>query len=280
MQGVSSVPAHPTIVIEPHHGLRLDLRAIWQHRELLYFLAWRDVKARYKQTVFGAGWAILQPLMTTVIFTLVFNHLTKMPSEGVPYPVFAFTGLVVWTYVAKATERSGTSLVYNSHLISKVYFPRLLVPISAIGAPLTDFCFSLAFLAGMMGWYGVVPTWRILCVPVIIVLAIACSIGLSVFLAGLNVRFRDITQVIPFLVQIWMFASPVAYPLSVVPERWRAVYALNPMASAIEGFRWAVLGTPPPDLAVVATGLAVTAALVVGGVAVFKTLEPTFADVI
>jgi lipopolysaccharide transport system permease protein len=277
---VSAVSAPPLIVIEAQHGLRLDFRSIWQHRELLYFLGWRDVKARYKQTLFGAGWAMLQPLMTTLIFTLVFNRLTRMPSEGVPYPVFAFTGLVVWTYVAKATERSGTSLVFNAHLISKVYFPRLLVPLSAIGAPLIDFCFALVFLAGMMGWYGVAPTWRIVCLPFIAALAILGSMGISVFLAALNVRFRDITQVIPFLVQIWMFASPVAYPLSVVPERWRALYALNPMVGVIEAFRWAVLGTPAPGLDVLTTGLAIIVATVLGGVAVFKRLEPTFADVI
>jgi lipopolysaccharide transport system permease protein len=273
--------ATPTTVIEPRQRLlRFELGAVWDYRELLYFLVWRDVKLRYAQTAMGAAWAVVQPVLTMVIFTIIFSYWTHIPSDGIPYPLFSFAALLPWTYFARATERSANSLVNNAQLVSKVYFPRVIVPISAVGAPLLDFAVAFTFLIGMMIWYGVAPTWGILVLPAFLLMAVLTALAVSLFLSALNVRYRDVMYVIPFMTQIWMFASPVVYPVSVVPERWRGIYSLNPMAGVIEGFRWALLGAATPDFRVIAvSGLAIVVALA-GGLLYFNRLERSFADFI
>ena len=271
----------PGILIEPKRRLlHLDLGAVWQYRELLYFLVWRDVKVRYKQTAIGAAWTILQPLMTMAIFTVVFGNFAKIPSDGLPYPVFAYTALLPWTYFAQAIGRSGSSLVGNTSLIKKVYFPRLIIPISAAIAPLVDFAVAFTLLLAMMGWYGIAPTWGLTALPFFLLQALATVLAVSLFLSALNVRYRDVGHAIPFLIQFWMYASPVAYPVSLVPLKWRPLYSVNPMVGIIEGFRWALLGKGSPDFRAMAVSAIVVLGLLVGGLVYFKRMERTFADVI
>jgi len=276
---LTSAVRQPTVVIEPGKGLfHLDLQAVWQYRELLYFLIWRDVKVRHKQTVIGVGWAILQPFMTMVIFTAVFGKLMNVPSDGLPYPIFAYTALLPWTYFSQAISRSGASLVGNAHLISKVYFPRVIVPTSSAVAPLLDFAIAFVMLVGMMVWYGITPTWGILILPLILLLALATALAVGLWLSALNVRYRDVGHIIPFLVQFWMFASPVAYPLSLVPDKWRLLYSLNPMVGVIEGCRWALLGQASLDFGALAASAVIVTALLIGGIVCFEQMEQTFAD--
>jgi lipopolysaccharide transport system permease protein len=271
----------PVFRIEPGRGWApLKLKELWQYNELLYFLVWRDVKVRYKQTLIGAAWAILQPLLTVVIFTLFFGRLAKIPSDGLPYPVFALAAMLPWSYFSQAITRSGESLVGSSHLISKVYFPRLIIPISAAVAPLVDFAISFVLLLGLMAWYGIVPTWGVLALPLFVLLTLFTALTIGLWLSALNVRYRDIRYAIPFLTQIWMFVSPVIYPISLIPERWRLLYSLNPMAGVIEGFRWALLGKESPDFRVIALSAAVVIVLLFTGAAYFKRMERTFADVV
>lgn len=271
----------PTVVVEPISGLfHLDLQAVWHYRELLYFLIWRDVKVRYKQTTIGAAWAILQPLMTMVVLTLIFGNFAKIPSDGLPYPIFAFTALLPWNYFSQAVSHSGESLVGNARLISKVYFPRLIVPISAALAPLVDFAIAFVVLVAMMTWYGIAPTWGMLALPLFLLLALLTALAVGLWLSAFNVRYRDVRHTIPFLIQFWMFASPVAYPISLVPEKWRLLYSLNPMAGVIEGFRWALLGKESPDFSVMALSAGVVLAILIGGLVYFARVEQTFADVI
>jgi lipopolysaccharide transport system permease protein len=271
----------PSIVIEPARAFwPLDLGVIWQYRDLLYFLVWRDVKVRYKQTAIGAGWAMLQPLMSMLIFAVIFGRLAKIPSDGLPYPIFVYTALLPWGYFAQAIARSGVSLVGDANLIQKVYFPRMIMPISAALSPLVDFAIAFVLLLGMMAWYGIAPTWGILALPCFIIFALMTVLAVSLFLSALNVRYRDVGHTIPFVIQCWMFASPVAYPVSLIPERWRALYSLNPMAGVIEGFRWALLGTESPDVGVIGVSAAVVLAMLIGGLIYFKQMEQTFADVI
>jgi lipopolysaccharide transport system permease protein len=260
--------------------LSLGLGAVWHYRELLYFLVWREVKVRYKQTVIGAGWAILQPVMAMLIFTVIFGSFAKIPSEGLPYPVFAFTALLPWTYFAQALSRSGTSLVGNANLITKVYFPRLIIPFAAVLAPAVDFLLSFLVLLGLMVWFGVTPTWGVLALPLFLLFTIMTALAMGLWLAPLNVKYRDVGHTIPFLVQVWMYASPVAYPVSLVPEQWRPLYSLNPMAGVIEGFRWALLGKASPDFVVMAVSAAMVVTLLMGGLVYFKKMERTFADVV
>jgi len=271
----------PALVIEPRRGLfNLDLQAVWEYRELLYFLVWRDVKIRYKQTVIGAGWAILQSLLTMVIFTVIFGNFAKVPSDGLPYPIFAYTALLPWTYFAQAMSRSSESLVGNTNLISKIYFPRLIMPIASVSAPLVDFTMAFVVLFGMMWWFSVTPHWGILALPLFLFLALTTALAVGLFSAAINVRYRDVRHTIPFLVQIWMWASPVAYPVSLVPDKWRLLYSLNPMVGVIEGFRWALLGKQGPDFAVMAVSAVVVILLLLSGLVYFKNMERTFADVI
>lgn len=271
----------PLIRIEPSKGwVSLKLNELWDYRELLYFLTWRDIKVRYKQTALGAAWAVLQPLLTMVVFTFVFGRFAGVPSNGIPYPLFAFAALLPWQYFASAVGRSGTSVVSSSNLISKVYFPRLIVPLAAAAAPVVDFAIAFGILVVMMFFYGFTLTWTILLLPLFLLLAFLTALAVSLWLSALNVRYRDIGYVIPFLVQIWMFVSPVAYPSSLVPEKWRLLYGLNPMAGVIEGFRWALFGTSQaPDVVVVISSIVVLVILF-GGLLYFQKTEQTFADIV
>jgi lipopolysaccharide transport system permease protein len=271
----------PLTVVEPARRLLdLDLRALWQYRELLYFLIWRDVKVRYKQTAIGFTWVIIQPLVTMVIFTVIFGNFANIPSDGLPYPIFSFTALLPWSYFAQALGQSGRSLVGNAGLISKVYFPRLVIPLVSVSSPLVDFAVSFLVLLGMMVWFSVTPTWGVLLLPVFLLLAALTAFAVGLWLSALNVRYRDVSQLMPFLVQVWMYASPVIYPVSTIPEKWRLLYSLNPMVGVIEGFRWALLGKSSPDFTVMAVGSAIVLLLLAGGLVYFKRVESSFADVI
>lgn len=272
--------ATPIVISATRSPFDLDLRSLWQHWELLYFLVWRDVKVRYKQTAVGAGWAILQPLVTMVLFTVVFGYLAKMPSDGLPYPVFAYTALLPWTYFSQALSRSSNSLVSSSNLITKVYFPRLIVPLAAVVSPMVDFAVAFLILAAMMVWFQITPTVGIVALPFFLMLCLLTALSLALWFSALCVKYRDVSVVIPFLVQVWMYASPVAYPVSVIPERWRLLYSLNPMVGVIEGFRWALLGKAAPDFTVIAVSSLAVLGLLYGGLVYFKSMERQFADIV
>jgi len=257
-----------------------DLGAIWEFRELLYFLVWRDISVRYKQTILGAAWAVLQPLLTMVVFTVIFGSFAKIPSDGLPYSVFTFTALVPWTYFSQAISRSGVSLVSDASLVRKVYFPRLLIPLASAAAPLMDFLVSFVVLVLMMAWFGILPHWNLIALPFFLLVTVMTAVAAGLWLAPLNARYRDIGYTIPFLTQLWFFASPVTYPLSLVPQKWRLLYGLNPMVGVIEGFRWALLGHQSPDFAVTAVSIIVVVALLVTGIVFFKWMERTLADVL
>lgn len=266
-------------VIQPRKGLfQLDLGSVWHYREMLYFLVWRDVIVRYKQTVIGAAWVIVQPTITMIIFTLIFGKMAKIPSDGIPYPVFAFTALLPWSYFSQALARSSSSIVNSSNLVTKIYFPRLLIPLSASVAPVFDLMFSLIVLLVLMAWFNIVPTWGLLALPLFLGLAIMTALSVGLWASALNVRYRDVGSIIPFLIQVWMYASPVAYPVSLVPEKWRLFYSLNPMVAVIEGFRWAFLGKGSPDLIMIAVSSSSVMVLLFGGIIYFKRMERTFVD--
>ena len=271
----------PSVVIQPvRSAFDIELLSLCRSWELLYFLTWRDVKVRYKQTVIGVGWAILQPLITMLIFTALFSRMANISSDGLPYPIFAFAALLPWTYFSQAIGRSGTSLVNNAGLVTKVYFPRLIIPISAVASPLVDFAVAFGLLIAMMAWFRMVPTWSVLALPLFLLLCVTTALAVSLWLSALCVKYRDVGVVIPFLLQVWLYASPVAYPVSLVPARWRIIYSLNPMAGVIEGFRWSLLGTASPDFRVMAVSAFVVLTLLVGGTIYFKQTERTFADVV
>jgi lipopolysaccharide transport system permease protein len=271
----------PTVVIQPRRSaFDVDLASLFRSWELVYFLAWRDVKVRYKQTVIGIGWAVLQPLVTMVIFTALFSRMADVPSDGVPYPLFAFAGLLPWTFFSQAVGRSGMSLVNSAGLVTKVYFPRLAIPLSAVISPAVDFAVACVLLLPMMAYYGVQPGWPLLALPLFLLIGLAAALAVSLWLSALCVRYRDVGVVIPFLLQVWLYASPVAYPTSVVPDRWRALYALNPMAATIDGCRWSLLGTGRPDLGVMAVGVLMVGTLLVSGIVYFGRTEQTFADIV
>ncbi len=271
----------PTTVIQPSKGLiSLKLKELWDYRELLYFLIWRDIKIRYKQTVLGAAWAILQPLLTMIVFTIFFGRLAGVPSDGIPYPVFSFAALLPWQLFARALTESSNSLVGNQGLITKVYFPRLVIPMSAVLAGLVDFAISFVVLLIMMVYYGIIPNIHILTLPLFLLLAIATALAVGLWLSALNVIYRDVRHTIPFLVQFWLFLTPIAYPTSLVPEQWRTLYGLNPMVGVVEGFRWALLGKEGGVGPVVLASALVVAVLLVGGLFYFRRMEKTFADVI
>ena len=271
----------PVIRIEPSRGwVSLKLHELWEYRELLYFLTWRDIKVRYKQTVLGAAWAIIQPCFTMVVFSLFFGRLAGIPSDGVPYPIFSFAALVPWTFFANGLNQSSNSLVSSASLITKVYFPRLAVPIATVFSGVVDFALAFFVLLGMMLYYGVIPTVNALWIPLFFLLALTTSLGVGLWLSALNVEFRDVRYVVPFLTQFWMFSTPIAYPSSLLSEPWRTLYGLNPMVGVVEGFRWALLGTNnAPGPIVVASSLAALAILV-GGAFYFRRMEKTFADVV
>ena len=269
------------IVIRPSSGWQaLRLGELWSYRELLYFLVWRDVKVRYKQTALGAAWAIIQPLFTMLIFSLFFGRLAKVPSDGVPYPVFSFAALVPWTFFATALTNASNSLIGSANLITKVYFPRLTMPVASVLSGLVDFALAFVVLLGMMVWYGVLPTAQILWLPVLVVLSVITALAAGIWLGAVNVKYRDVRYAVPFLVQLWMFATPVAYPSSLLPEQWRAVYALNPMVGVIEGFRWALLGTDTRPGPMLAVSSAAAVLLLVASVLYFRRVERHFADLV
>ena len=271
----------PVVLIQPRRGwLSFDLKAVYRYRELLYFLVWRDVLVRYKQAAIGVAWVVLQPLLTMVVFTIIFGQFAKLPSDGLPYPIFSFTALLPWNYFAQAISRSGISLVSNANLISKIYFPRLIVPISGALGPLVDFAISFIILLGMMVWYGIAPTWGVLALPFLTLLAVVTAVAVSLYLSALNVKYRDIGHAIPFLVQFWLYASPVVYSVNIIPQKWRLLYSLNPMVGVIEGYRWALLGKERPDYGVMAVGVVVASVLLLGGLVYFKRTERFFADII
>jgi lipopolysaccharide transport system permease protein len=266
----SQAITEPTVVIEPRKGLfHLDLKSIWEYRELLYFLVWRDLKVRYKQTAIGVGWTVLQPLIAMIIFTVIFGHFAKIPSDGVPYPIFAFCGLLPWTYFAAALNRCMVSVVADAQLVSKVFFPRLILPMAGTISGIIDFLISLALFLGLMVWYGFVVTWWLLTLPLFLMLALLTALAVGLWVSALNVRYRDIGYVIPFITQVWMFASPVIYPVSMIPEKYRSLYSLNPMSGVIEGFRWTVLGKANPDFSMMAVSTIVVAGVFAGGVIFF-----------
>jgi lipopolysaccharide transport system permease protein len=269
------------VLICPSDGfLQLDLWDLWEYRELLYFLVWRDVKVRYKQTVIGAGWAIIQPFFTMVIFSFFFGQLAKISSEGLPYPVFYYSALLPWMYFAHALSSATNTMVENQRIITKIYFPRLILPLTAVLSGLVDFGVAFTILIGMMFFYGIVPTLAIFLLPLFLLLAVATALGVGLWLSALNAIYRDVRYVVPFLVQSWMFASPVAYPSSLVPEKWRWLYGLNPMAGVIEGFRWALTGQgqPPGPLLYASTGAVLL--VLIGGLFYFQRMEETVADVV
>jgi lipopolysaccharide transport system permease protein len=269
------------VVIEPPRGWStLGVRELWEYRELLYFLTWRDIKVRYKQTALGVAWAILQPLSTMLVFSLFFGRLAKIPSEGVPYPLFSFAALVPWTFFANGLTLAANSVVTSQTLVTKIYFPRLAIPIAGVLAGAVDFALAFVLLLGLMLYYGVTPPLQALWVVPLSVLALVSTLGIGFWLAALNVQYRDVRYAVPFLIQLWLFATPIAYPSSLLSEPWRTVYALNPMVGIVEGFRWALLGTntPPSGMLVVSSLVALLVAI--GGALYFRRMEQTFADVV
>jgi len=271
----------PHVHIEPSRGwVSLRLKELWEYRELLYFLTWRDIKVRYKQTVLGAAWAILQPFFTMVVFSLFFGKLAGMPSDGIPYPIFAYTALVPWTFFAHGVTQSSNSLVGSANLIRKVYFPRLVIPISAALSGGVDFFLAFTVLLGMMFFYGIIPTLNVLWLPLLLVLVLVTSLGVGLWLTALNVQFRDVRYVVPFMVQAWMFATPIAYPSSLLDEPWKTIYGLNPMVGVVEGFRWALLGSETAPGPIILVSAMVSVFLLISGAYYFRRMEKTFADVV
>jgi homopolymeric O-antigen transport system permease protein len=270
----------PSFYIEPStRWPSVGLRELWEYRELLYFLTWRDIKVRYKQTALGALWAIIQPLLMMLVFSLFFGRLAGVPSDGIPYPVFTFCGLLPWQLFAHALTSASNSLVISQNVITKVYFPRLVVPISAVLGGLVDFAIAFAILLVMMFYFSIVPSWRILAVPALVLLAMLSALSIGVWLAALNVKYRDVRYTINFLIQFWLFATPVAYPSSIVPEKFRALYALNPMVGVVDGFRWSLLGKPESGISILVAVIVVIPVLI-GGLYYFRRLEQQFADIV
>jgi lipopolysaccharide transport system permease protein len=276
-------PAPQRVLIRPGAAFStVALRDLWSYRELLYFLVWRDIKVRYKQTAFGAGWAILQPFLLMVVFTLFLGKLAHLDSRtnGIPYPIFSFAGLVPWTFFSQSLTAASGSLLLNKDLVSKVYFPRLLLPLATAASFVVDLALAMVVLGGMMAYYGIAPGWGIVFLPAFVVLAYLTSISVGIWLTALGINYRDIKYAVPFLVQLWMFLSPVVYPTTLLPERYRFLYSLNPMAGVVEGFRWALLGQSSTVGPLTAVSVAVVLALLAGGVWYFRHTERTFADVV
>jgi lipopolysaccharide transport system permease protein len=279
--GAEQVNPTPLLVIEPIRGwTELRLKELWEYRELLYFLAWRDIKVRYKEAALGASWAILQPLLTMLIFSLFFGRLAKVPSDGIPYPLFSFAALVPWTFFNTAVLQSSNSVVASANLITKVYFPRLAIPLATVIAATVDFAIASGVLGVVMLYYRRLPTAHVVYLPLFVLLAVLASLGVGLWLSALNVKYRDIRYVVPFLLQFWMFASPIAYPTSMLPARWRTLYALNPMVGVIDGIRWALLGTHTAPGPVIFVSSLATVAFVIGGALYFRKVESRFADVV
>ncbi len=269
------------LIIEAGRTEKQYWKDIWRYRELFYFLAWRDILVRYKQTIIGIAWALLRPFLTTVVFTLVFSKLAKLPSEGAPYPILVFAAMLPWQFFANALAECSNSLITNANLISKVYFPRLIVPASAVIVSFVDFMISGMILLGLMAWYDFVPSWRIITLPLFVVIAFAASMGVGLWLSALNVQYRDFRYIVPFIIQFGLYISPVGFSSSIVPEQWRWLYSLNPMVGVIDGFRWAIIGG---DIQIYWLGFSISIGLVVllflSGIWYFRSMEKTFADII
>lgn len=269
------------LIIEKRSGLlRIDWAELWEYRELLYTLVEREIKVRYKQTAIGVSWVLLQPLIAMLIFTVIFGRMAKMPSDGIWYPAFILTALLPWAYFSQAITRSGTSLVTSANLVTKVYFPRMLLPLSAVVSPLIDFLLAMGLLFGLLMYAGIPLTWKVITLPGFVLIAMLTATGVGLFVSATNVKYRDVGHAIPFVVQIWMFVSPIVYPVSLVPERWKLLYGLNPMAGVIEGFRWALLGKSAPDPFMMGASIVMVIVVLIGGVVYFRQMEREFADII
>lgn len=269
------------VFIKPSKSwVSLNLRSLWEYRELLYFLTWRDIKVRYKQTILGAAWAILQPFLTMLIFSVFFGRLVKVPSDGIPYPLFAFAALVPWTFFANGLNQSSNSLISSANLLKKVYFPRLAIPVATVLAGVVDFVLAFVVLLLLMAYYRVTPTINIIWTPLLLALAFVTSLGVGLWMSALNVKYRDVRYVVPFLVQIWLFSTPVAYPSSLLHEPWRTIYGLNPMVGVVEGFRWALLGANTAPGLMVFASAAAAVLILVSGAFYFRHMEKIFADVV
>ena len=278
---VSLPPSEAHLSIEPPRGwAALELRELWLYRELLFFLAWRDIKLRYKQTALGAAWAILQPLLTMVIFSVIFGQLAKLPSDGIPYPIFTYAALLPWQLFSFALTNSSNSLINSQNLISKVYFPRLIIPLASTLAGLMDFAIAFLVLLGLMAYYHITPTMAILYLPLFLLLALLSALAVGVWLSALSVEYRDVRYIVPFLTQFWMYATPIAYASSLIPENWRLLYGLNPMTGVVEGFRWALLGIQASGGSMILVSAAVVVVMFISGLYYFRRMENNFADVI
>lgn len=276
----SAVTAPVTLIRARYRWFEVNLAELWEYRELLYFLVWRDLKIRYKQTLIGVAWAVIQPLFTMIVFSIFFGRLAGLPSDGLPYPIFYYTALLPWTYFANALTQASNSIVAHQQVITKVYFARVLLPVAAVLAGLADFAVAAAILFVMMFGYGIMPTWKVLWALPLILLVILTAVAVSLWLSALNALYRDVRYAVPFLLQFWMFASPVAYPASLVPEHWRWLYGINPMAGVIEGFRWALAGAGPGLGRMMAVSAVVVLIVLVGGFFYFQRMERTVADVV
>jgi lipopolysaccharide transport system permease protein len=273
--------AQSRLILRPPAGwTSIGLKELWEYRELLYFLTWRDIKVLYKQTVLGAAWAVIQPFLMMVVFSIFFGKLGGIPSDGIPYPVFVYCALLPWQLFAHALAESSGSLIGNQNLITKVYFPRLVMPISAVLGGLVDFAISFVILLAMMAYYGIIPGVAVVALPLFILLAVMTALGAGLWLSALNVQYRDVRYTIGFLTQLWLFATPVAYPSSLVPEAWRTLYGLNPMAGVVEGFRWALLGKAAPPVSLLVVSVVIVCVLLVSGLYYFRRMEQTFADLV
>jgi lipopolysaccharide transport system permease protein len=271
----------PTLRIAPSKGwIPLKLSELWEYRELLYFLVWRDIKVRYKQTALGATWAVIQPFFTMVVFSLFFGHLAKMPSDGIPYPIFSFAALVPWSFFANGLSQSSNSLIGSSNLITKVYFPRLIIPLASSFSGVVDFLIAFAVLIAMMLYYGLLPTLNVLWLPLFLLLAMVTSLGVGLWLSALNVEYRDVRFIVPFITQFWLFVTPIAYPSSLLPEPWHTLYGLNPMVGVVEGFRWALLGTKTAPGPIITVSSAAAIVILITGAFYFRRMEKTFADIV
>ena len=276
---MSKITSADTIVIRPMRGwIPINLRELWQYRELLYFLTWRDIKVRYKQTMLGFAWAVIQPVAMMVVFTLFFGNLAKIPSDGIPYPLFNFAALLPWIVFSEGILRSSASIVQNMSLVKKVYTPRLIMPLSSILSPVADFAIAFVVLIGMMLYFGYFPTVRILVLPALLLLAVMNALGVGLWLSAINVRYRDVRHALPFIVQLWLFLSPVVYSSTLLPESLRGIYGLNPMAGVIEGFRWALLGTNPPNTLLIVS-IVIVITILISGAYYFRRMEKDFADI-
>jgi len=270
-----------TVLIKPPQDwVPLELKELWEHREIFSFLIWRDIKVRYKQTILGAGWAVLQPFFTMIVFSIIFGWLARMPSDGVPYPIFAYTALLPWQLFVRSLTASSNSIVANESLITKVYFPRLVIPLSATASGVFDFAIASVVLLGMMAYYHIVPTSAVWLLPLFVLLAIATALGTGLWLSALNVQYRDVGHALPFLTQMWLFATPIVYPSSLIPEQWLALYGLNPMSSVVEGFRWALLGTGSKPGPMLIASASAAFAVLISGLYYFRKMEQTFADAV